>query len=153
MSKSCRVWVNRNLVLTRPFPFQGDKNSSDRPFEVDVTASLNYADHNLLAVAVDDHSGVVGLTGPVHLDRVRLPSADGNLIRNGSFERGMSEWQRSTMVGEFIYESDRETHLDGEASGVLTCKGKLSERHLQLRKKAWHASIKRLRCNAGSRTV
>jgi hypothetical protein len=137
VSKACRVWLNGKLILTRPFPFRGDQSSSDRPFEVDVTAAVKTTDDNLLAIAVDDHSGVGGLTGPVHLDRMRPPSANGNHIRNGGFERGTSEWQRSTMVGEFAYGDDRETRFSGEASGVLTCNEMLSERHPQIRKKAW----------------
>jgi len=149
VSKACRVWLNGKLVATRPFPFQGDQGSPDRPFEVDVTAALKMADHNLLAVAVDDHSSVGGLTGPVHLDRMRLPSAEGNLIRNGSFERGTSEWQRSTMVGEFTYKEDRETRFNGEASGVLICNERLSERHPQIRKRAWARFYQKVAVQSG----
>jgi len=67
VDEACKVWINGQLVLDRPFPYKGNSNSWQEAFEVDITEYVRYDQPNVLAVRVEDNSGGGGIWRPVKL--------------------------------------------------------------------------------------
>ena len=67
MDEACKIWINGQLVLDRPFPYKGNTNSWREAFEVDITKCVRFEQPNVLAVRVEDNSGGGGIWRPVKL--------------------------------------------------------------------------------------
>ena len=67
VDEACKVWINGQLVLDRPFPYKGNPGSWQEPFEVDITKCVRFDQPNVLAVRVEDNSGGGGIWRPVKL--------------------------------------------------------------------------------------
>ena len=66
VDEACTVWVNGHKVLERPYPYQGNKDSWNQPFQVDI-GNVVQPGSNVLAIRVEDNSGAGGVFKPVHL--------------------------------------------------------------------------------------
>ena len=84
---SCKVYVNGELVLDRPYPYKGDRYSWQTPFTVDVTKFVRPG-KNLLAVRVGDTIGAGGITKPVFFSCERTDS----VVPNPGFETPNADW-------------------------------------------------------------
>jgi hypothetical protein len=67
VDEACKIWVNGKLLLYRPFPFQGNTNSWQEAFEVDVTKAVRFDQPNSLAIRVVNTAGAGGIWKPVYL--------------------------------------------------------------------------------------
>jgi hypothetical protein len=67
VDEACTVWVNGKRVLERPFPYQGDSNSWEKPFEIDVSDVVRHDRPNTVAVRVEDNRGNGGIWRSVYL--------------------------------------------------------------------------------------
>jgi hypothetical protein len=67
VDEACKVWVNGQLVLDRPFPYKGDEGSWQWAFDVDITEYVHFDKPNVLSVRVEDNSGGGGIWRPVKL--------------------------------------------------------------------------------------
>jgi hypothetical protein len=67
VDEACKVWVNGQLVLDRPFPYKGNSDSWQEAFDVDITECVRFDQPNILAVRVEDTSGAGGIWRPVKL--------------------------------------------------------------------------------------
>lgn len=61
VDEACKIWINGNFVLDRPFPYKGDHESWHKTFEIDITEYIRYDQPNVLAVRVEDNSGAGGI--------------------------------------------------------------------------------------------
>ncbi len=66
VDEACRVWLNGKLLLVRPYPYKGNKNSWGEPFKIDITDHLS-SDWNTVVVEVEDRSGAGGIWKGVSL--------------------------------------------------------------------------------------
>jgi beta-galactosidase/beta-glucuronidase len=69
VDEACRVWVNGKLLLNRPFPYKGNKNSWGETFEVDITKYARLNGWNTIVVEVEDRSGAGGIWKGVSLKK------------------------------------------------------------------------------------
>jgi hypothetical protein len=67
VDEACKIWINGQFVLDRPFPYKGDHESWQKSFEVDITKYVFFDRPNVLAVRVEDSSGAGGIWRPVKL--------------------------------------------------------------------------------------
>lgn len=67
VDEGCKVYFNGKLLLDRPYPYKGNKNSWEEPFAVDITEHLNKDGDNDLTVMVINNAGQGGLFQPVYL--------------------------------------------------------------------------------------
>ena len=67
VDEACKIWINGQLVLDRPFPYKGDADSWRQAFDVDITEYVHFNKPNMLAVRVEDNSGGGGIWRPVKL--------------------------------------------------------------------------------------
>lgn len=67
VDEACKVWVNGELVLERPYPYKGDSRSWAKPFKVDVTDVAQIDQDNTVAVRVENSVGAGGIWRPVYL--------------------------------------------------------------------------------------
>ena len=65
VDEACKVYFNGKELLDRPYPYQGNNNSWQEPFAVDVTEHLKKDGENDLTVMVVNRSGQGGLFRPV----------------------------------------------------------------------------------------
>ncbi|OHB48419.1 MAG: hypothetical protein A2Y10_00355 [Planctomycetes bacterium GWF2_41_51] len=65
VDEACKIWINGQLVLDRPYPYEGDSSSWSKGFEVDITNFVKFEKPNMLAVRVEDNSGAGGIWRPV----------------------------------------------------------------------------------------
>jgi hypothetical protein len=121
VDKGCTVWVNGKKLLHRPWPMPGNPNSWQEAFEVNVSSVLRTDRPNVLAVCVESTSGVGGIYRGVWLAASDPPAQSGNLIRNGGFETGVTDWQYSTMTGEFEFKNDSTQSYHEKHSARITC--------------------------------
>ncbi|MBM3497220.1 MAG: DUF4838 domain-containing protein [Armatimonadetes bacterium] len=121
VDEACSVWLNGTRLLERPYPHQGNPESWQEAFEVDIAAAVRYDRLNVLAVRVEDNSGAGGIWRPVWLLRSAAPAGADNLLPDGGFEEPGDAWKRSIMCGEFAYELDATQPRSGGRSGKLTC--------------------------------
>ena len=61
VDEACKIWVNGQFVLDRPFPYKGNKDSWTQAFEVDISEHVRYDQPNTVAVRVEDNSGAGGI--------------------------------------------------------------------------------------------
>lgn len=67
VDEACKIWLNGQFILDRPFPYKGDGESWQQPFEIDITAQVRDNQPNILAVCVEDNTGAGGIWRPVKL--------------------------------------------------------------------------------------
>ena len=122
VDEACRIFVNGTLVLDRPYPYQGNTNSWQEAFEVDITAAARTDRPNMLAVRVEDNSGAGGIWRPVWV-MVSEAAADqaANLVGDGSFESGPGPWKPHVQCGKFELAVDETVARGGKASARITC--------------------------------
>ena len=120
VDEACVIWVNGEEVLRRPFPYQGNQESWQEAFEVDISDVVRLDGANTLAVRVEDNAGAGGIWRPVWVVRSAAP-AEGNVVPDPGFEEAETAWGRSIMCGSFTLEVDNEEARSGRASGRLTC--------------------------------
>lgn len=61
------IWVNGQLVLTRPYPYRGDKDSWKKPFTVDISQVVRFDAPNTVVVQVEDRAGKGGIWKPASI--------------------------------------------------------------------------------------
>jgi hypothetical protein len=64
-ASACQVWLNGELVHTRPWPIWGSPDSWKQPFAVDISKAVRPGQPNVLTVRVECSSGSGGLWQPV----------------------------------------------------------------------------------------
>lgn len=122
VDEACTVWVNGTKVLERPYPFEGDGDSWKKAFEIDVTEIARLGQTNLLAVRVEDRSGVGGIWRPVWLATSEAQAVvEANLIPDGGFEGGAGEWKSHRQTGEFTFEVVPEGAQTGDSCAMIRC--------------------------------
>ena len=67
VDEACKIWLNDELILTRPFPYKGDTESWQKAFEIDVTKLIRRDKPNTLVVRVEDRIGAGGIWRGVRL--------------------------------------------------------------------------------------
>ncbi|MBI3922096.1 MAG: hypothetical protein HY318_11815, partial [Armatimonadetes bacterium] len=65
VAKACKVWVNGQLVLTRPYPIWGSPDSWQQPFAADASKSLRAGQPNVVVVRVESNDSPGGIWQPV----------------------------------------------------------------------------------------
>lgn len=122
VDEACRVWVNGQALLDRPYPWKGQADSWATPFEVDFTDVARPGRGNTVVVRVEDNGGHGGIWKPVHLIVARSgPVVEDPLVRNGGFEDDTVEpWQKHVHLGRYELAIDRTVAHSGKASGRIT---------------------------------
>ena len=139
VDEACRVWVNGEQLLDRPYPYRGNPNSWQEAFELDVTETVRFDRPNTLVVRVEDNTGAGGIFKPVWIVVADAPApAESNLIGDGTFEDGPGEWKQSIMYGTFDLAIDHTVARTGRASARVRCTalGNEDDRR-RLRTRAW----------------
>ena len=139
VDEACRVWVNGEQLLDRPYPYRGNPNSWQEAFEVDVTETVRFDRPNTLVVRVEDNTGAGGIFKPVWIVVADAPApAESNLIADGTFEDGPGEWKQSIMCGTFDLAIDDTVARTGRASARVRCTALGNEDDgRRLRTRAW----------------
>ena len=128
VDEACTIWVNGRRVLERPYPYQGDNDSWQKAFQVDVTDVVHFEGPNVLVVRVEDNAGAGGIWKPVWLVQSEAGAEnEQNAVRNGGFEQNDDRWRMSVMCGQFHFARDSEEKRNGAASGRITCTKALDE--------------------------
>lgn len=65
VDEACKVYLNGKELLDRPYPFEGNTNSWQEAFSVDIKPYIRTDKPNSLAVRVEDSSGAGGIWRPV----------------------------------------------------------------------------------------
>ena len=73
VDEACKVWLNGELILERPYPYQGNTDSWRQSFEMDITKLVRRDQPNVLAVRVEDNAGAGGVWKPVWLVTSEAP--------------------------------------------------------------------------------
>lgn len=120
---ACTIWVNGEKVLERPYPYQGNRDSWQESFEVDITDAIQRQERNVVAVRVDSVSGQGGIWRGVWISTPE-PTAEpeANLIEDGAFEEQADAWLRGVHQGEFEFAFDRSVYRSSPASARLEAK-------------------------------
>ena len=108
VDEACKVYVNGEQLLDRPYPYKGDRNSWRMPFQIDITDRVKPG-RNQLTVRVEDKSGMGGITGLVALQVVEGGNAE-NLLDNGGFEFPRGAWttrSNGSRAARFDYDTQR----------------------------------------------
>ncbi len=122
VDEACTVWLNGENVLERPYPYQGDRDSWQKAFEVDVSEVARIGGENVLAVRVEDNSGAGGIWRPVWLATSAAQAEGGaNLIPDGSSEEGAGEGQGHRQRGEMSFEIPTDDPRSGRACAMIRC--------------------------------
>ena len=122
VDEACKVYVNGEQVLDRPYPYQGDRNSWRTPFQIDITDVVKPG-KNQLTVRVEDKSGAGGITGVVALQVVAGGKAE-NLLENGGFESPRSAWTtRSTGRCAARFDYDTKAPFAGSRCALIASQG------------------------------
>ena len=104
---SARIFLNGALLLDRPYPWQGNRDSWRQPFSVPIPAGLLKPGPNHLVVRVEKHLGVSGIWRAVFLDEQprKWPPMTDNRILDGDFAAGRlaPPWSSATSNGSFAY--------------------------------------------------
>lgn len=124
VDEACIIWVNGEKVLERPYPYQGNPDSWQEAFDVDVTDIVRLDRPNTVAVRVEDNAGAGGVWRPVWLVRSARPAApEQNAARDGGFEERPSAWKQSIMCGTFQLALDEREARTGRTSARIECTG------------------------------
>ena len=138
VDEACVVWLNDEKLLERPFPYQGNIESWQEAFEVDITDAARLGGTNSLAVRVEDNAGAGGIWRPVWIVRSpRAATEEANLLTNGDFENGDEGWGKSIMTGGFALEIDGAGHTGTNCARVECSALGSAEDEARLRQKAW----------------
>jgi len=139
VDEACKVWVNGELLLDRPYPWQGNTNSWQEAFEVDATEVARVDGPNTLAVRVEDNSGAGGIWKPVWLVVADAAApTEANLVKDGTFEEGAGGWKTSIMCGQFDFALDDAIAHSGKSSARIRCSDLGSdEEEARCRTRAW----------------
>jgi len=121
VDEACMIWVNGQRLLQRPYPYQDDRDSWQKAFELDVTKAIRYDRPNTLAVRVEDSAGAGGICGDVWLLKVAPMDEEHSVVEDGGFERQPAVWRRSLMCGEFAFELDDKNVHSGAVGAKLSC--------------------------------
>jgi hypothetical protein len=121
VDEACVIWLNGRKLLTRPYPYEGDKESWMMPFEADITKHIRFDRPNILAVRVEDKSGAGGIWKGVKLSISNAFNSTGNLLKNPGFEEGQKFWYRSVMAGKWSFAIDSKVSYSGKNSARLEC--------------------------------
>lgn len=122
VDEACTIWVNGEKLLDRPYPYQGNTDSWQEAFEVDIGGVVRYDRPNTVAVLVSDDGGAGGIWRPVWVNQVAPAApAEDNLIQGGGFEGEAEAWGRSVMSGKFDFVIDTERAHSGDSSGRIEC--------------------------------
>jgi len=117
VDESCRVWINGKEVLNRPYPFEGDKDSWQKPFRLEINEFIKPTEQNVIAVCVLDTAGAGGIWRPVFIESKYPLAADiDNLIENGGFESDLTGWTQATVSGKMEYLIDNGEYHSGKAA-------------------------------------
>lgn len=73
VDEACKIWLNGKQVLDRSYPYNGNINSWQEAFDVDITQAIRFDGPNSLAVRVEDRMGAGGIWKPVWLEISDLP--------------------------------------------------------------------------------
>jgi hypothetical protein len=65
VAQSCQVWVNGQLVLSRPSPIWGSPDAWQQPFVADVSKAVRAGERNVVVVRAESASGSGGIWQPV----------------------------------------------------------------------------------------
>ena len=57
VDEACTIWVSGRRVPEPRYPYQGDNDSWQKAFQVDVTDVVHFEGPNVLAVRVEDNAG------------------------------------------------------------------------------------------------
>jgi hypothetical protein len=139
VDEACRIWLNGQLLLERPYPYRGNTESWRESFELDITDAVLVGQPNVLAVRVEDNAGAGGIWKPVWLTRVEAPAAaDANRIPDGGFEAEPSPWRPHVQGGRFAWSLATTQRHGGRSSALLQCT-ELAPPEVQerIRGKAW----------------
>lgn len=139
VDEACKIWLNGQLILERPYPFEGDTESWRQSFEIDITKLIARDKPNVLAVQVTDTGGAGGVWKPVWLVTSEAPAAaDRNLLKNGGFEAQAPVWGQNVQCGVFKFSLDTTRKRSGASSGMVQCT-ELGEPEVQQKTatKAW----------------
>jgi hypothetical protein len=122
VDEGCKVWLNGQLLLERPYPFQGDTESWRQSFEVDITKIVRRDQPNVLAVQVTDSAGAGGIWKPVWLMTSEAPAAaERNLLKDGGFEAQPTAWGQNVQCGAFKFGVDTTQKHSGASSAMVQC--------------------------------
>lgn len=122
VDEACVVWVNGVKVLDRPYPYQGNTQSWQEAFEVDISHVVRHGRENALAVRVEDNTGAGGIWRPVWLVLSRpAVASERNVVSDSGFEVGTDSWKRSVMCGKFTFTLDETAPHTGSRCAKLQC--------------------------------
>ena len=138
VDEACTVWFNGKLMLNRPYPYQGDLNSWQTAFEIDITSKVRFDRPNILAVRVENNSGAGGIFKPVYLIESDLPvKKTDNPVQNSGFEKGQAAWSQHAGCGTLEFSIDDKEFYGGKASARITCTKALDQPHPKFHYTAW----------------
>ncbi len=139
VDEACTVWVNGERLLDRPYPYEGNTNSWQEAFEVDITDVVRYDRPNTVAVLVSDDSGAGGIWRPAWVNtNVPLAAAEDNLLPDAGFEGEPESWGKSAMAGTFDFAIDTAQAHSGQSSARIECTERGSaEKKEEMRTDVW----------------
>lgn len=146
VDEACTIWVNGRRVLDRPYPYEGDPDSWQQAFEVDVTDAVHPGAGNVLAVRVEDRAGAGGIWRPVWFEVAPARADDqANLVTDGGFEEQSAVWQKNVMAGEFTFSFDTARSRSGRVCAQIECTAPASGEVVERMRTAvwgrWHREI------------
>lgn len=122
VDEACRVWLNGQPLLDRPYPYRGNPDSWREAFEVDITGAVRRDGANVLAVRVEDNAGAGGIWKPVWLAVSQaLASDEANRVPDGGFEKQPSPWRSHVQGGRFTCALATTQRHSGRACALVQC--------------------------------
>jgi hypothetical protein len=138
VDEACKVWFNGALMLNRPFPYQGDLNSWQTAFEIDITSKVRFDRPNILTVRVENNAGAGGIFKSVYLIESDLTANQSdNLIQNPGFEKEQTSWNQHPGCGTLKFAIDRKEFYGGKACAQIACTKILDKPDAKCRYTAW----------------
>jgi hypothetical protein len=137
------IYLNGQLLLDRPYPWQGDRDSWKKPFTVPVPEGLLKSGANRLVVRVEKHIAVSGIWRSVFLSRQRAeaPDMSRNCLEDGQFSSGaLKLWKPSQMVGKFEFGVVPHPELAGRQVLRLACTGVDADHAMQSWGRVWQVA-------------
>ena len=118
------IYLNGQKLLERPFPYNGDRDSWRKPFNVNIPAGLLREKGNLLVVRVEKYTHVSGIWQPVFFGKApeEVPDISASVVGNSAFAAPrLAPWQISIPSGKFSFtlQNHSQAH-DGKVLNI-TC--------------------------------